>query len=100
MICIVMIVIRMTNDGVCPIQIVTQDADMAVYIYDSGIVLRKVRILFAQRCENSYFAQDDYGIVPAQNRNRDKVRIPIIVHAFVISFFMAVNHTFAKLFRI
>ena len=29
MIFIVMIVIRMPNDGVCPIQVVTQDADMA-----------------------------------------------------------------------
>ena len=29
MVCIVMIVIRMPNDGVCPIQVVTQDADMA-----------------------------------------------------------------------
>ena len=29
MLCIVMIVIRMPNDGVCPIQVVIQDAHMA-----------------------------------------------------------------------
>ena len=29
MVCIVMIIIRMPNESVCPIQVVTQDADMA-----------------------------------------------------------------------
>ena len=29
MVCIVMNVIHMSNDGVCPIQVITQDADMA-----------------------------------------------------------------------
>ena len=29
--------------------------------------------------------QDDSGIAPAQSKNRDKVRIPIVVHLFVIS---------------
>ena len=29
MVCIIMIVMRMPNDGVCSIQVVTQDADMA-----------------------------------------------------------------------
>ena len=36
MICIVMIVIRMPNDGVCPIQVVMQDADMAENIILMG----------------------------------------------------------------
>ena len=36
MICIVMIVIRMPNDGVCPIQVVTQDADMTENINFNG----------------------------------------------------------------
>ena len=29
MVCISMIVIRMPNDGICPIQVIKQDADMA-----------------------------------------------------------------------
>ena len=33
---IIMIVIRMPNDGVCPIQVVTQDADMAENINFNG----------------------------------------------------------------
>ena len=36
MICIIMIEIRMINDGVCPIQVVTQDADMAENINFNG----------------------------------------------------------------
>ena len=34
---------------------------------------------FVGRSRNSSFAQDDLGITPAQNRNRDKVRISTIV---------------------
>ena len=36
MVCIVMIVVRMPNNGVCPIQLVTQDADMAENINFNG----------------------------------------------------------------
>ena len=36
MVCIVMIVMRMPNDGVCPIQVVTQDADIAENINFNG----------------------------------------------------------------
>ena len=39
MVCIIIIVIRMPNNGVCPIQVVTQDADMAENInFDGQIV--------------------------------------------------------------
>ena len=41
---------------------------------------------FAGRSRYSYFAPDDSGIAPVQSRNLDKVRIPIIVHVYVISF--------------
>ena len=36
MVCIVMIVIHMPNDGVCPTQVVTKDADMAENINFNG----------------------------------------------------------------
>ena len=36
MVCIVMFVIRMPNGGVCPIQVVRQDADMAENINFNG----------------------------------------------------------------
>ena len=36
MVCIVMIVIHMPKDGVCPIQVLTQDADMAENINFDG----------------------------------------------------------------
>ena len=35
-----MIVIRMANDSVYPIQIVTQDADMAENIYFNGLIIQ------------------------------------------------------------
>ena len=40
MVCIVMIVIRTPNDGVCPIQDVTQDADMAENINFNGQIVQ------------------------------------------------------------
>ena len=40
MVCIVMIVIRTPNDGVCPIQGVTQDADMAENINFNGQIVQ------------------------------------------------------------
>ena len=40
MVCIVLIVIRMPNDGVCPIQVVTQDADMAENINFNGYIVQ------------------------------------------------------------
>ena len=36
MVCIVMIVIGMPNDGVCPIQVITQDGHMAENINFNG----------------------------------------------------------------
>ena len=38
---------------------------------------------FAAPSWNSYLAEDDSEIVPAQSRNRDKVRISILVHVFI-----------------
>ena len=52
---------------------------------------------FAGRSRNSYFAQDDSGIAPAQSRNRDKVRISIVVHLFIISFSYGSKSYFCKL---
>ena len=40
MVCIVMIVIRMPNDCICPIQVVTQDADMAENINFYGQIVQ------------------------------------------------------------
>ena len=39
MVGIVMIVIRMPNDGVCQIQVVTQDADMVENINFNGVAI-------------------------------------------------------------
>ena len=39
---------------------------------------------------------DDSGIAPAQSKNRDKVRISIVVHLFVISFSYGSKSYFCK----
>ena len=38
MVCIVVIVIHIPNDSICPIQVVTQDADMAENNFNGKIV--------------------------------------------------------------
>ena len=40
MVCIVMIVICMPNDGICPFQVVMQDAGMAENINFNGLIVQ------------------------------------------------------------
>ena len=68
--------------------------------YNSGIVLcNKVRILTLPGEVDILTLRDDSGIAPTHNR--DKVKITIIVHVFVISFLLlTVNETFVNFLRI